>query len=148
MKTPPLLALILSLGLGLTGAALGQGDGEPVDVPVVLSQSGQHVIVQRLIKRIEDFYVLQSDAPAIANRIRQRHEEGAYRELTDPQQFARQLTLDLRDISQDAHFAILHDPTTFLAMEAQLSELDGPDSRAALAGWLQDDQLAQLRLHG
>ncbi len=138
MKTAPTLSLILLICLGASPAALAQGSVNPA----TLDHASQDLIIERLMKRIEDFYVLQEDAPGLAEHIQERHREGAYRALTDPNQFARQIMLNLREESRDAHFALLFDPAMYQTMEAELGALNGPDSRAALAGWLQDDDAA------
>ena len=105
---------------------------------ISLSDAQKEVTIRRLLKRIEDFYVLQDEVQEIQNYIRTRHQAQAYRDLVDAQQFARELTLDLRATSQDVHFGIMYDPATFQAMESMLASLDGPNSRDAMREWLED----------
>ena len=106
---------------------------------ISLSDAQKEVTIRRLLKRIEDFYVLQDEVQEIQDYIRTRHQEQAYRDLVNAQQFARQLTLDLRDASQDVHFGIMYDPATFQAMESTLASLDGPNSRDAMREWMRGD---------
>ena len=124
----------------MASTADGQRVVRPGEAPATttLSDAQKEIILQRLLKRIEDFYVLQDEVQGIKDYIRARHEEQAYRDLVDAQQLARQLTLDLRATSQDVHFGIMHDSTMFETMEPMLAPLDGPNSRDAMREWMRD----------
>ena len=44
----------------------------------------------------------------IAQHIQQQYDEGSYRHISHPDSLARQLTRDLRAISQDLHLSVWH----------------------------------------
>ncbi len=144
MKTQVIVTVLFIFSFGLASTAYSQSaarQGE-LQATTVLSEAQKEIIIQRLLKRVEDFYVLQSQAQEIMDNIRERHASHAYQELEDPQQFARQLTLDLREASQDAHFGIMYNSETFQAMASELPLLDGPNSRETMKEWLEDDDAA------
>lgn len=133
--------MLLIGGLGMAPPAYSQRVMQQSEAPATpaLSDAQKEVILQRLLKRIADFYVLQDDVQGITDYIQVRHGAQAYRDLVDAQQLARQLTIDLREASHDVHFGILYDPVTFQAMESMLAPLDGPNSRDAMRDWLEDE---------
>ncbi len=134
MKTQVIFAALLIAILGMTSLAHSQQDQA-----AGLSGEQKDIIIQRLLKRIQDFYVLQDEAQEIIDTIRSQNARQAYQALTDPQQLATQLTQDLREASQDVHFGILYNPETFQAMAEELDQMDGPNSRDVMREWLQND---------
>lgn len=142
MKTQLIITVLLICSLGLastTACSQSVVRQSELQDATALSSAQKETIIQRLLKRIEDFYVLQDQVQKITDNIRERHASHAYQELEDPQQFARQLTLDLREASQDVHFGIMYNSETFKAMASELVLLDGPNSRETMREWLEDD---------
>ena len=116
MKNPCVTIAFLGVCLGTTSLTYGQQVMQMSAEQASTSHGDEEkdVIGHRLLKRIEDFYVLQDEAQGIADDIRARHEQNTYADLTDAQQFARQLTLDLRNSSssrwaESASAAVLSD---------------------------------------
>jgi hypothetical protein len=94
----------------------------PGQLPAI-DAATQAAIVDSLTAVIDSVYVLEEPAGRIVEGLRKNLADGAYTDLTDPAEFARQLQQDAQEINHDGHFGIAAmmplDPSV---TEAQLEE--------------------------
>jgi hypothetical protein len=66
--------------------------------------------IDKLVKNLNDHYVFPDKAKQMEAVLRQRENEGKYDGTTDGEQFAKQLTDDLRGVAHDLHMEVYFDP--------------------------------------
>jgi len=69
-------------------------------------------IVAGLADQLTQHYVYPDDAPDIVAGVQKALADGDYDQLTEPNDFARQLSTDLVRITQDQHFSVAYLPET------------------------------------
>jgi len=69
-------------------------------------------IVAGLADQLTQHYVYPDDAPDIVASVQKALADGDYDQLTEPNDFARQLSTDLVRITQDQHFSVAYLPET------------------------------------
>jgi len=89
------------LFLCLTGLAQAE------DV-LTVKQKGE--VVETIGKRLINRYIFPEVGRKAGDYLKQQLADGAYKEMTDPNVFAKQLTADLRKITNDLHIRVKHRP--------------------------------------
>ncbi len=99
-------------------------------------------IVSELSEIVKENYVLQDSVDIISNALLKVQESDEFKQDYTPNEFASYLTSVLRNITKDAHFAILHDIDMFkMALALQQSDPgDDPPSMSFGGSDLSDDR--------
>lgn len=90
------------------------GDSQTADnMPVVPTIDGatQEEIIDSIATTLRDYYVFPETAAKMEQFVRTQLKNKAYADLTNLDEFARQLTEDLRSISHDRHLGVRFDPS-------------------------------------
>lgn len=66
----------------------------------------KHAIINAVTGVLEERYVLPDVGQRMADHLRAKMDRGEYDEITNLDSFANQLTMDLRDISEDGHIVV------------------------------------------
>ena len=120
------LAIVLLLGPGgLAQRASGQAGGE-----VRIDDKTRAAVVEEVSRLLIEKYIFLDVAERIRDHIDGRLRDGAYDDLSDPALFARTLTDDLYQVSQDRHFYVAFDPQGADLVRAQESESEQDQQRA------------------
>jgi len=128
--------VVLSLGLAvLTGRAGGQAAGG-----VTIDDRTRTAVVEEVGRLLIEKYIFLDAAERIRDHIDGRLRDGAYDGLDDPVLFARTLTDDLYQASQDRHFYVGFDPREADLVRAQQSESE-EDKRRAWEARRESDRL-------
>lgn len=101
------VALALAIALAATPAARAQQQffARPGELPRMTALT-QAAVLDSVTTAIDTIYVIKDTADRIIAHLRAQHAEGAYRELTDPVEFAQKLDADARTVYDDHHFGI------------------------------------------
>lgn len=115
------MILLASIAL-LSGFANAQGllAGMPTreeSEAVKISEDQKRAVIDKLKDSIVEGYILRDKANGAADRIEEKFSSGAYKETGDAYSFGRALTMDLRAITNDAHFNVLYHPLLFERLE-------------------------------
>ncbi len=116
---PFLAPAVLGLGAGFATFAVASPEMAPVTAEV------RRQVVDALDQLLADLYVIPETADRLRERLHQRLDDGAYDEL-GREEFARQLTEDLQDLSHDAHLRVLPGPELGDADVDVEVDADGP----------------------
>ncbi len=101
-----MLLAVLAAGAVLVPAASAQpGVARPGQLPAIDAMV-QAAIVDSVTATIDSVYVIGEGAQRIVAFLRRQLAEGAYRNLTDPAEFATRLEADAQATHHDGHFAI------------------------------------------
>jgi len=76
----------------------------------VLTPTIKENVVERLCNVLTSDYIFPDTAARMALHIRKRLAAGAYVQITDPADFARHLTADLRAVYSDKHLNVIYEP--------------------------------------
>ncbi len=79
--------------------------------------------IDSINKKLQKNYVFPEVADRMAAKLKANLKEGKYNSLVDPNELARQLTGDLRDISKDKHLMVVYNPSV-IARENSLKQED------------------------
>ena len=74
--------------------------------PVSLSVEARQRVIDSLTRAVEQLYPAADTGRAIAEYVRLRAAEGAYRNAADPTLFARLVTQDLQVMNEDTHLSV------------------------------------------
>jgi retinol-binding protein 3 len=108
------------LVLTVIGALLIKPWGTPLlpQPKVVVDRAMRAEAIDGLVKNLNDHYVFPDKAKQMEAVLRQRQHEGKYDAITDGEQFAKQLTDDLRGVAHDLHMGVEFDPAKVPDLDA------------------------------
>ena len=120
------MVIVLSLGPGgLADRAAGQTAGD-----VTIDGRTRAAVIGEVGRLLIEKYIFLDTAERIKDHIDRRLKDGEYDDLDDPVLFARALTEDLYEASQDHHFYVGYDPREADLVRAQESESEKDTQRA------------------
>ncbi len=100
------IVLFLMLSLFLAGALALR---PPADV--VLDGAMRTQVIDALVAELNAHYVFPDTAKRVETLLRQRRQDGKYDAITNPMQFAGQLTADMASVAHDRHMKVRFSPT-------------------------------------
>jgi hypothetical protein len=98
-----LAVFLLVLGLALTGWA------EEKKAPA-LTKKDKKEVIGKVSELLNKNYIFPETAKKIEDYLKKKLKKGQYKKLNDVDEFSRQLTEDLREVSKDKHLWVRHDP--------------------------------------
>ena len=90
--------------LALSGATIGFAQPEQPDLTIDAATRTQ--VVDAILKRLNDSYVLPDIAKKMEQSIRERVEKKEYDQIASAKDFAKKLTDDLQAVSKDKHLRV------------------------------------------
>ena len=98
-----------------------------------LNKKEKHKVIEKLIEVIAENYVLQDSVPFIKEELKKSQKSEDFAREYTQDSFAAYLTQLLRATTQDAHFAILHNPSLYqTAVQLQSGDGDVDMGRVAI----------------
>jgi hypothetical protein len=94
------VTLIASLALLVAGCLAGAGELSP------LTGDDQAAIIEQISSALLETYVFPEDAEAMAKRLGEQLDSGAYDDLREVLTFCNQLTQDLQSVRRDLHLHV------------------------------------------
>jgi len=79
-------------------------------------------VIESVNRLISERYVIRDIAQQLADHLNKRFENGSYDTLHSPSEFARALSVDLRESSNDSHFYIEYNPDRAMLVIAEKSQ--------------------------
>lgn len=115
-----------------------------------LTADAQRAVVDSVARLLEAMHTAPDTGQAIADRLRQRHREGAYASLSAPQEFAAALTQDMQAVKGDRHLRVTTGAPTMpqpgpgggASGFAPVQLLEGNVGYVRLSGPMRQDQAA------
>jgi retinol-binding protein 3 len=86
--------------------AIGQQTNETFQMTPELRQA----IIQDIPKLLDESYIYPDVAKKMGELIVKRFQEGAYNSLSDPKEFCKAVTVDMRSVSNDKHLSFAYAP--------------------------------------
>jgi len=111
-------ALAILAFIGTTRAQPGPMPDRKVDVKL------QAEVIDSVMAAFRDYYIFPDVAARMEKSIRLRYKRGEYKEINSLREFARQLTLDLRQVSKDRHIGVMFIPDAEMGRFANPSPAD------------------------
>ncbi|MBS0658612.1 MAG: S41 family peptidase [Verrucomicrobia bacterium] len=108
MRPSPLPRWLGRIALFLLASALS-AQAPPTEADLAVKPLGaeeRRQVITELARELEARFVFPEVARAYAEMLRRKLTEGTYERLTDPREFARQLTDDLQAVSPDRHLRV------------------------------------------
>ncbi|NOT73753.1 MAG: S41 family peptidase [Cyclobacteriaceae bacterium] len=90
------------------------------------------VTIDSISRKLNKNYVFPETATKMAGTLSANLKNGKYSALTNPEELARQLTIDLHEISKDKHLMVVYNPT-IIARENALTDKDRANEEAEWA---------------
>lgn len=90
--------------VGAHSAPARQGPPEQPDMTV--DAAARRVVIETLLKRLNDTYIFPETAAKMERAVRERLDRGEYDKLTGAKQFAEKLTADVQEVSRDKHLRV------------------------------------------
>ena len=87
-------------------AAISQQQNETFQMTPELRQA----VIQDIPKLLDESYIYPDVAKKMGDLIQKRFQEGAYNNLSDPKEFCKAVTVDMRSISKDKHLSFAYAP--------------------------------------
>ncbi len=106
-----------------TGGLLAQNDR------TALTTEEKNIVVDSIGSKLKSTYVFPEVAKEMAALIEKKSKKGAYKPLSDPYEFATQLTEDLLSVSHDRHIRVRFDPQSIAARQEVHTPQDSMDFR-------------------
>ncbi len=106
--------MIISLAIlfmGFAGISLGQADQPEIK----LTKQEKAQVVDSITRFMADKYVFPDMGKKMGDLITQNLKDGAYENISNPQDFAGKLTEDLRTVNNDRHIGVQYNPE-YIAM--------------------------------
>lgn len=73
---------------------------------IVIDKPTRKEAIDTLIAKLNENYVFPEKAKQVETLLRQHMKEGRYDRITDGEQFANQLTIDLHGVTRDLHMGV------------------------------------------
>jgi hypothetical protein len=102
----------------IVSTVAGQTDNQALR----LSETEKKQVVDIVGKRLLDFYVYPDTARQMAAALSKNLEDGVYKSIEDPRDFAVRLTQDLQSISRDGHLKVWFDPQLIMEQKKEASK--------------------------
>jgi hypothetical protein len=102
-------------------------------MPDTLTPELCRAVVQDVLKLAKEKYVYPDVGEQIADAIQAKLDRGDYGSITDAHELAATLTMDLRDVSKDRHWAVMYSPT----QETAYIDPETEEDETQLARWLE-----------
>lgn len=133
MKTfPALAAIALASILACAPALARQMPGGPGQADMTVSTADRQLVIDGLIKEVNNNYVFPELAKKIEASLRQQQKRGAYNGITSAKQLSEALTRDLQAATQDKHLRVMYSER-----EVPQQDLDSKPSPEAAAAELE-----------
>jgi hypothetical protein len=97
---------------------MGEGEAKEMTMDAKTKEAIIETVNQLIIER----YVIRDIAQQLADHLNKRFKGGSYDTLQSPAQFARALSADLRESSNDSHFYIEYNPERAKLVTAEKSQ--------------------------
>lgn len=91
---------------------------------ITLTPKEQETVVDSIGSKLEANYIFPEVAKKMASSIASKLGKGAYKSITDPHEFATNLTADLRAISKDKHIRVTFAPDRIAEQQQQVTAED------------------------
>jgi C-terminal processing protease CtpA/Prc len=78
--------------------------------PGTLDEQTKSAVIDEVVKKLNEIYVFPEVAKKMEKHLKKQFKKGAYKAITEPAEFARVLTKDLRDICHDLHLRVRYYP--------------------------------------
>lgn len=78
--------------------------------PGTLDEQSKTAVIDEVVKKLNEIYVFPEVAKKMEKHLKKQFKKGAYKAITEPAEFARVLTKDLRDICHDLHLRVRYYP--------------------------------------
>lgn len=75
-----------------------------------IDDQARNRVLVNVYKTLEDFYVYPDKSEIIIQSLKTQDSVGKYKNLTDPNEFAFNLTNDIKRVVNDNHLRIIYDP--------------------------------------
>lgn len=112
LQTRSFMIIILAiLFIGSAGLTLGQADQPEIK----LTKQEKAQVVDSITRFMADKYVFPDMGKKMGDLITQNLKDGAYENISNPQDFAGKLTEDLRTVNNDRHIGVQYNPE-YIAM--------------------------------
>lgn len=112
LQTRSFMIIILAiLIMGFAGLSLGQADQPEIK----LTKQEKAQVVDSITRFMADKYVFPDMGKKMGDLITQNLKDGAYENISNPQDFAGKLTEDLRTVNNDRHIGVQYNPE-YIAM--------------------------------
>jgi hypothetical protein len=112
LQTRSFMIIILAiLFMGFAGISLGQTDQPEIK----LTKQEKAQVVDSITRFMADKYVFPDMGKKMGDLITQNLKDGAYENISNPQDFAGKLTEDLRTVNNDRHIGVQYNPE-YIAM--------------------------------
>jgi hypothetical protein len=98
-----------------------------------LTHQIRQAVVQDVVELTREKYVFPNTGEKLADHIQAKFQQGGYDDITDASELALTLTSDLRQVSNDRHWAVIFDPQQATARVDPETE----DDEAQLTQWLE-----------
>lgn len=99
-KLLPILTLAIALLLSATISAQAE------DENTVIDGKTQLMLIDSISAALNQTYIFEDVAHKMGEFIHEQHQKGIYKDLTNPDEFGRMLTEDMRSISHDLHLGV------------------------------------------
>lgn len=120
--------MILLFLLSLTIPAINQYNNVLLaQQSLKLTQRDQKEVVDKISSLLEENYLFAETGKEIGDYLQKQLNDNKYQVITDPDSFARQITLDLRQINQDKHLLLVYDPQKVKDLRTEESEPSGEE---------------------
>jgi hypothetical protein len=75
-----------------------------------VNKKEQTEVIEAISKQLQDNYIFPKVADKMASHVKKQQKKGRYNKISDPIEFADQLTKDLISISKDKHIRVMFNP--------------------------------------
>jgi len=104
--------LILVVAISWAPAARGQGSQVPIDSGPLVDAATRFRVVGAVSRRVRETYVFPRVGDSVSAYLHARLRGGFYDGMVRAEEFAVQLTTDLRAVSHDQHLHVTYEPET------------------------------------
>lgn len=130
-------SLVLSCAVLLGAAYLTMNAPAQAGPKEELTARKQRQVLDAICRKLEELYPVPESKKKTIAGIRKNQREGKYKNIVSPDVFARRVTVDLENLSQDKHLDLLYDPSLAaeIAKQKDASEVPMAASEAEQYRW-------------
>jgi len=115
--------IILTFLFSFTVSTITQYNNELLaQQPLKLTQQDQKKILDKISILLEENYLFPDKGTEIGIYLQKRLNEQKYQEISNPELFAKQITLDLQQINHDRHLSLVYDPERVKDLKTEKSQ--------------------------
>ncbi len=92
------------------------------DQPSPINKKEQSEVIKAISEQLQDNYIFPKVADKMSSHLKKQQKKGNYKKITDPMEFANQLTEDLLSISHDKHIRVRFNPEAIARQNQAVSE--------------------------